>query len=141
MPEGSQVTGRPRTGTSRDGYLVDEDKMRVVRRVFQMVADGASLHGVEQALEAEAEPPPSGGERWSRSTLRDFMRKDAYFPYSHSEEARLVSLQVAARLDPGRSYGVARSGRHDWKVLGRERRGDGQYRDRRKRGEKPREEW
>ena len=40
-----------------------------------------------------------------------------------------------------RSDGVAWASRHDWKVLGRERRGDGRYRDIRKHEEKPREEW
>lgn len=126
---------------ARDGYEVDEETMWVVRRIFQQVADGASLHGVKRGLEAEAVPSPSGSTRWSRSTLRDFVRKDAYFPHAFAEVSVLVAPTVAAQLDPQRRYGVAWASRHDWKVLGRERRGDGRYRDVRKHGEKPREEW
>ena len=69
------------------------------------------------------------------------MKRDAYFPHTCSKVAVLVAPGVAERLDPERSYGVSWASRHDWKFLGRERRPDGRYRDRRKRGEKPREEW
>jgi hypothetical protein len=73
--------------------------------------------------------------------LRDFLRKDAYFPHSFAEISALVAPGVASRLDPEESYGVAWASRHDWRVLGRERRPDGTYRDVRKHAEKPREEW
>ena len=126
---------------ARDAYLVHEKHMAVVRRIFQLVADGASLHGVKRALEGEGVPSPSGGPRWSRSTLRVLVRRDAYFPHTYSEVAKLVAPGIAERLDPERSYGVAWASRHDWKVLARERRPDGRYRDVRKHGEKPREEW
>jgi len=135
VPFGFKLNGR------RDGYVVDEDQMAVVRRIFQLVADGASLHGVKRILEREGVPSPSGGQAWSRSTLRVFVKRDAYFPHTCSEVAALVAPGVAERLDPERSYGISWASRHDWKVLGRERRPDGRYRDRRKRGEKPREEW
>jgi hypothetical protein len=69
------------------------------------------------------------------------VKRDAYFPHTCSEVAALVAPGVAERLDAERSYGVSWASRHDWKVLGRERRPDGGYRDRRKRGEKPCEEW
>jgi len=126
---------------ARDAYLVDEGEMRVVRRILQMVADGVSLHAVKKALEGEAVPSPSGGKDWSRSTLRDFVKKDAYFPHTHSEVAALVAPGVAAGLDPEHIYGVAWASRHDWKVLGRERKPNGRCRDVRKHTEKPREEW
>jgi hypothetical protein len=45
--------------------------------------------------------------------LRDFLRKDAYFPHTFAEISALVSPEVAARLDPERSYGVAWASRHD----------------------------
>jgi site-specific DNA recombinase len=125
----------------RDGYEVDEETMWVVRLVFQEVADGAGMYRVKRALEAEAVPSPSGGSRWSRSTLRDFLKKDAYFPHTFAEVSTLVSPGVAARLDQERSYGVAWASRHDWRTLGRERRPDGTYRDVRKHAEKPHEEW
>ena len=85
-------------------------------------------------------PSPSGGRLWNRSTLRDFLKRDAYFPHTSAEVSTLVAPAVAAGLDPERSYGVVWASRYDWRVLGRERRADGTYRDVRERTEKPREE-
>jgi site-specific DNA recombinase len=130
-----------RLNEGRDAYLVEDVQMATVRRIFQMVANGAGLYHVKRALEAEAVPSPSGGRHWNRSTLRDFVRKDAYFPHTSAETSALVTPEVAARLDPERSYGVAWASRHDWRVLGRKRRPDGTYRDVREHTEKPREEW
>ena len=130
-----------RLNEARDGYLVEEEQMETIRRVFQMVADGTGLYAVKRALEAGRVPSPSGGSRWSRSTLRDFLRKDAYFPHTFAEVAALVAPGVAARLDKDKEYGVAWASRHDWRVLGRERRADGSYRDVREHSEKKREEW
>ena len=130
-----------RLNEARNAYLADDARMATVRRIFQMVADGASLYGVKRALEAEGVPSPSGGRLWNRSTLRDFLKRDAYFPYTSAEVSTLVAPAVAAGLDPERSYGLAWASRHDWRVLGRKRRADGTYRDVRERTEKPREEW
>jgi site-specific DNA recombinase len=130
-----------RLNEARDAYEVEESQMAVVRRIFQEVADGRGLYAVKRTLEAEGVPAPSGGARWSRSTLRELVRKDCYLPHTHDEVAALVAPGVAARLDRKRLYGVAWAGRHDWKVLGRERREDGTYRDVRRHSEKPREEW
>jgi len=135
VPYGFQLNG------ARDAYLVEEVQMATVRRVFQMVANGAGLYQVKRTLEAEAVPSPSGGRHWSRSTLRTFVRKDAYFPHTFDETSALVAPEVAAGLDPERSYGVAWASRHGWRVLGRKRRADGTYRDVREHTEKPREEW
>jgi hypothetical protein len=125
----------------RNGYLVDEITIPVVRRAFQMIADGAGISGVKGTFEREGVPTPTGGRLWSRSTLRDFVTKDVYFPHTYEEIAALVSPQVVARLDKEKSYGVWWASRHDWKVVERVKRPDGQYRDRRRRTEKPREEW
>ena len=54
------------------------------------------------------------------------MTKDVYFPHTYEEVAALVSPQVAARLDKGKSYGVWWASRHDWKVVERVKRPDGQ---------------
>jgi site-specific DNA recombinase len=101
-----------RLNEARDAYLVDDVQMATVRRIFQMVADGASLYGVKRALEAEAVPSPSGGRLWNRSALRDFLKRDAYFPHTSAEVSTLVAPAVAAGLDPERSYGVAWASRH-----------------------------
>jgi site-specific DNA recombinase len=96
-----------RLNEARDAYLVEEEQMVVVRRVFQIVADGAGLLAVKRTLETESVPSPSGRPRWSRSTLRDFLVKDTYFPHTYEEVSALVAPGVAARLDKDASYGIA----------------------------------
>ncbi len=64
-------------GSIRALIEIDEEKMEVVRYIFRKVAEGASLASVKRALEAEGIPTPSGGTRWSRSTLREMVKRDA----------------------------------------------------------------
>ncbi len=93
------------------GCRVDPDQMATVRRVFEMVADGASLHLVSRTFEEEGLPNPSGGPRWSRTTLRHIVLDDVFRPHDFEEVRALVPPNVAAGLDPARSYGISWSGR------------------------------
>jgi site-specific DNA recombinase len=110
--EGKVVAGpRPNYGFSsndeRDGYLVDEDKMVVVRRIFRMVgAEGMPLNAARCTLEKEGIATPSGRRTWSRQYLRGCVYDDTYLSHTHEEISQLVSPEVAATLDPSRNYGV-----------------------------------
>jgi hypothetical protein len=110
--EGKVVAGpRPNYGfrfnENRDGYLVDEDKMVLVRRIFRMVgAEGMTLNATRCALEKEGIPTPSGRRVWSRQYLRDCIYDDAYLSHTHEEISQLVTPEVAASLDPSHNYGV-----------------------------------
>ena len=126
---------------ARDAYVVDEEKMAVVRRVFNHMAAGASLHSLKKLLEADGVPSPSGGLHWNRSTLRDMIKADLYFPYTFEEVATLVSPAVASGLDPSASYGIWWSGRYDIRVLGRTKTAQGNYVERHSRRLKQKVEW
>src|SRR5215217_1793230 len=110
--EGKIVAGpRPNYGyrfnESRDAYLVDEEKMVVARRVFEMVgAKGMTLNSVRRAFEDEGIPSPSGRRRWNRQFMRNLITDDVYLPHTLEEIANLVSPDVASRLDTGALYGV-----------------------------------
>jgi site-specific DNA recombinase len=148
--EGKVVAGpRPNYGfrfnESRDGYLVDEDKMVLVRRIFRMVgAEGMTLNATRCALEKEGIPTPSGGRVWSRQYLRDCIYDDAYLSHTHEEISQLVTPEVAASLDPSHHYGVWWYGteRHVY-AQRREVAPDGtpRYKRAKKSVPAPREEW
>src|SRR5829696_4770925 len=110
--EGKIVAGpRPSYGyrfnESRDAYLVDEEKMVVARRIFEMVgAKGMTLNSVRCAFEDEGIPSPSGRRRWNRQFMRNLITDDVYLPHTLEEIADLVSPDVASRLDAGALYGV-----------------------------------
>jgi site-specific DNA recombinase len=93
---------------ARDGYVVDEAKMPVVRRIFSMVEEGATLYGVVQTLNREGvEPPePSRSGLWSITCVRGMIKDDVYRPHSFEEVGTLIAPEVVARLDPSVSYGL-----------------------------------
>jgi site-specific DNA recombinase len=97
---------------SRDGYIVNEETMAVVRRIFRMVGlDGASITGVARTLNREGIEPPgkpwSKSGRWVTSTIRKcIIGDDVYKPHTYDKIKELVAPEVAARLDPGENYGV-----------------------------------
>src|SRR5918912_390133 len=74
--EGKIVAGpRPNYGfrfnEERDGYLIDKERMAVIRRIFQMVGpEGMALNRVRHTLEREGIPTSSGRRSWSRTYLR-----------------------------------------------------------------------
>jgi DNA invertase Pin-like site-specific DNA recombinase len=91
----------------RSNYVVDEVTMPVVRRIFEMIgAEGQSLWTVKKILEREGIPTPSGARYWSQAFLRICVHNDAYRPFPYEEVVDLVSEEVAAKLDPGISYGI-----------------------------------
>jgi site-specific DNA recombinase len=91
----------------RDNYVIDEDTMPVVRRIFEMIgAEGQSLWAVKKTLERERIPTPSGARYWSQAFLRICVHNDAYRPHPYEEVVDLVSEEVAAKLEAGKSYGI-----------------------------------
>jgi site-specific DNA recombinase len=108
--EGKVIAGRQadygfRYNAARDGYEVHEHEITVVRRIFRMIGEGSSVNGTRAALEADRIPPPRG-MRWQRNFVRECIFDDVYKPHSFEEVAALISPEVAARLDPSKSYGV-----------------------------------
>jgi site-specific DNA recombinase len=89
-----------------DGYVVDESRMAHVRRMFRMVAEGASMYAVKRAFERDGVATQRGAEHWDATVIRRMIENDVYLAHTHEEVANLVSPEVAARLDPERSYGI-----------------------------------
>jgi site-specific DNA recombinase len=93
--------------SSRDNYVVNEEQMAVVWRIFRMIgAEGMTMHAVKKTFEREGIPAPGGGKRWDRTFFRSCVLDDVYKPHTFKEVQALVSPEVAARLDPTASYGI-----------------------------------
>lgn len=92
---------------ARDGYVVDETRMRLVRRIFRMVGlEACSINGVVSTFAAEGIPTPTGKPKWSRTLIRNILNDDVYKPHTSEEIKELVTPEVAARLDPDKCHGV-----------------------------------
>ena len=131
---------------TRDGYLVDEAKMVLVRRILYMVGvEAFSINRVVSTLAAEGILTATGKRRWSRTMIRNMIKDDAYKPHTHSEMTELLSPVVASRLDPEKCYGVwwfnRRRVAHTQVVRRAEIGGGRTYRKATKLAHRPMEEW
>jgi site-specific DNA recombinase len=139
-----------RYNATRDGYEVDEEAMRVVRRIFHMVgAEHRTLYAVKRTLERENVPTPGGARFWHAKCIRNYLSEDVYKPHTRDEitamvDAGQMSASVAAGLDPNKTYGVwwfnrRRTRRTQVSVLGNN--GERTYRKKGQYVQRPKEEW
>jgi site-specific DNA recombinase len=94
-----------------DSYVVYEEEMSVVRRIFHDVSAGQTLYGIKLSLEREGVPAPKNGRYWSQSFLRSVVMEDVYKPHNRPEiealvDEGLLAQEVASRLDRDKSYGI-----------------------------------
>jgi site-specific DNA recombinase len=138
-----------RYNDSRDGYAVHEEEMGVVARIFRMVGlEGHGIRGVKRTLEREGLPSPEGKRIWGQYFIREAIKDDIYRPHTYSEIEALVakgqmSAEVAARLDPGKRYGIWWFNRRKTKTYQESVNGANgkQYKRRVKISERPEAEW
>jgi site-specific DNA recombinase len=148
--EGKVVAGpRPAYGfrynDTRDNFVVDEETMRTIERIFRMVgAEGHTMHAVRLALNQEGIRSPLGGRFWTPKAIRDRISDDVYRPHTYDEVKELVSSEVASRLDPEKRYGIWWFNRRRYvtkQVAEVGPDGGRRYRRQTNLSEKPRSEW
>jgi hypothetical protein len=81
--------------------------MRIVRRIFRLIAGGASLHSVQDTLEQDGVPAPSGGRSWSGTTIRNMVSDDCYRPHATDEIAQFMRPDVVANPNLKELYGIS----------------------------------
>ena len=92
---------------AKEGYVVYEPEMSIVRRVCHMVGiEGLTLYAVAKTLVREGVPTATGGKYWDVRVIKTFIADDVYKPHTFEELEELVAPEVVARLDPKKSYGV-----------------------------------
>src|SRR5215211_566351 len=114
--EGRITTTRAAFGfdynATRDGYVINPEQMEVVRRIFYMAGvEKTTIYAIRQDLERRGLRTPSGKTGGDHSFISGFLVNDLYKPHTFEEIRRIVSSEVAARLDPAARYGVWWSGR------------------------------
>ncbi len=93
-----------RTG---EQLMAHEPEARVVEKIFRMAADGMGPKAMQTRLYKERVPSPTGKAMWPHRILKvQLILNDLYRPHSYEEIAELVAPEVAARLDPAKSYGI-----------------------------------
>jgi site-specific DNA recombinase len=90
----------------REGYVVVEHKMAVVRMVIETIASGGSIRGTKRMLERERIPAPGGGMIWREKTIRDMVNNDAYHPHPYEELVPMLTAEARSKLNPHEEYRV-----------------------------------
>jgi hypothetical protein len=126
----------------RIGLRAEDEAIGVVRRIFRVLAEGKSVNAVSKKLDEAGVPTPARSVLgWSRAQIRNIIvRDDAYRPHTAEEIAPFISREIAATLDPDRTYGFWYYNRRDvsrWK----KRDSTGPYRERWRTEIRDREEW
>ena len=114
--EGRITTNRAAFGfdynATRDGYVVNPEQMEIVRRIFYMAGvEKTTIYAIKRDLERRGLRTPSGKADWDPNFIRGFLLNDLYKPHTFEEIRRIVSPEVAVRLDPEARYGVWWSGK------------------------------
>jgi site-specific DNA recombinase len=98
---------------SGEHYLPHEEELVVVRRIIREASEGKSTWHIKCGLEEDGiQPPTNPSQRpaskyyWNQTYVRNLINEDVYRPHTHAEMAELVTPDVAAALDRGRSYGI-----------------------------------
>ncbi|MDP9458169.1 MAG: recombinase family protein [Actinomycetota bacterium] len=146
--EGRAVTPTANYGfrfnEAKDGLVVHEPEMQVIRKVFEMAAEGLGVGAIQSRLHAQGIHAPKGGRIWARPVIRRLVESDVYKPHSYEEIACMVSAEALARLDAHEEYGVQWFNRQKVSretVSEPDGKGGRQYKTRRTAVWRPREEW
>jgi site-specific DNA recombinase len=82
---------------------IDEETAPLVRRIFQAVADGASLHAVAAQLNGEGVTTRRGGKMWVQSTIGKIIQNPTYWgqaPYGRQRRVRENGKTVLRKGSP-----------------------------------------
>jgi site-specific DNA recombinase len=81
-----------RFDATREGYIVYEPEMSVVRRISHMVGvEGRTLRAVANALEREGVLTSTGAKHWDARVIKNCIVDDVYKPHTFEEIEELVT--------------------------------------------------
>jgi site-specific DNA recombinase len=96
-----------RFNETNDGLVIYEPEMRIAEKIFKMAASGMGPKAMQTRLYAEGIPSPTGKAMWPHRILKvQMVLNDLYKPHTYDEIVPLLSPEVAAGLDPNKSYGI-----------------------------------
>ncbi len=106
----------PVSGTTGKQLVINESEAAVVRRIFEMSAEGQSLKTIAKTLNRECVPPPRpcAGKRyatWCPTCIREMLRRDLYVGKVIWNRARFVKV-------PGTNKRVRRARpQSEWRIV------------------------
>jgi len=128
----------------RKALELDPEKMTVVKRIFELAAEGHSFLAIKKTLERDSVPTARGNRSWSLGALHQILHNDVYRSRSVEELRAILSDETANKLDPETRYGVWWWGRQrHHQQYGRELGPSGsvRYRKGTRAEDMPREQW
>lgn len=106
--EGKSITKKPPYGYKRDKNLKlypDPETSWVVKKIFQMIADGAGRQQVCRELDRLGVPTPEGGPHWEDSTISWIIKNEVYIGnivWGKTKSVKRNGKYVTRRVPPER---------------------------------------
>jgi site-specific DNA recombinase len=71
---------------SRDGLILDEERILIVKRMFYMAGvEGSPIYAIKRALDEEGVLTPTGKSGWNAQLIRRYLLSDLYKPHTFEE--------------------------------------------------------
>lgn len=86
--------------------LVVEREALVVSKIYHLAAQGVGAMKIQQCLNEEGIPSPTGNPVWPKPTIRHILGSDLYKPHSYDEVSSCVIPEVLSKLDEDTMYGL-----------------------------------
>ncbi len=93
---GKRLTTNPPIGYTKDAdgdWVIDEPKAALVRRIYQLYLDGASLNGIALLLNSEQVPTARGNAVWSASQIKRILTCPEYCGDTVNFKIRRISFK------------------------------------------------
>ena len=83
-----------------EGVLaIDKEKAAVVKEIYSMYLNGASISGIKKTLEERHIPSPSGGDKWSARTIDMILSNEKYYGTIVLFKTVMVGYPFSVRRD------------------------------------------
>ena len=103
---------------SEQGIIVDPQKSKTVKMIFDTYLSGVSLVQLIEQLHEENIPSPSGKEKWSSAMLHKMLSDSRYIPLVGFEQYIAAQFELEKRSNRDENTGNRKTTRyHSWDVL------------------------
>jgi recombinase len=90
----------------RKALELDPEKLAIVKRIFELAAEGLSFLAIKKTLEREGVPTARGNRIWSLGALHQIVNSDVYRSRSMEELRAILPSGATDKLGPEKRYGV-----------------------------------
>lgn len=83
----------------RQGWIIEESEAEVIRRMFNLYANGATGEEIAQKLNSEDVPTPRKGDNWSKNVVMGILKNEKYVGDARMQKTYVENFMTHKRAD------------------------------------------